>query len=222
MQNTWPLGEGPDVVVSRDSVVLNGNEVAKVADFAQPSRVPRVEGLFQGLKQIHDDFTHAHPGLSFPGYINIWADGRLTSGIIKSVFQTAAYAGFPHSCFVSAGAADREGARCIRIDARVPGANNSVGLPPNAIQSVVRSHSAELRRCYEAALARQPGLTGIVAVRFEIDPNGIVVDSRAVNSTLPDFVAVQCVVEAFRHFRFPDRSDGSATVVYPVSFAPSD
>jgi serine/threonine-protein kinase len=89
-----------------------------------------------------------------------------------------------------------------------------------SIQSVVRSHFAEFRACYETALARAPDAKGTVAVYFEIDPWGDVFFARIKQSTLPDAEAETCVLRRFQALQFPPAVVTGRTVVYPIKFAP--
>jgi hypothetical protein len=137
--------------------------------------------------------------------------------VVKSVFQTAAFAGFPNTCFVVAhGGAPA----CVRVDAQVPGPTGR--LPPEVIQRIVRERYAQYRGCYEAGLARNPALQGRVVVRFAIDRQGRVADVRDEGSTLPDPDVVACIVKGFADLSFPKPEGGTVTVVYPLAFAPGD
>jgi hypothetical protein len=57
-------------------------------------------------------------------------------------------------------------------------------------------------------------------VRFVIQMDGSVSDSRDGGSDLPDPETVACVVRAFRDLSFPSPDGGTITVVYPIVFAP--
>jgi hypothetical protein len=93
-------------------------------------------------------------------------------------------------------------------------------LPPKVIQSIVRSRYAELRRCYEAGLARDPVLTGRVGTRFVIGRNGSVIDANIETNTLPDCGVTACMLNVFRGLTFPKPRGGKVVVVYPVVFQP--
>lgn len=96
-------------------------------------------------------------------------------------------------------------------------------VPPEIIQRVVRGRFAEMRKCYEAGLARDKHLTGKVSVKFEIGPKGKVTNAGAHESTtMPDQAVVQCVVKEFTALVFPEPSGGKVIVVYPINFTPED
>jgi hypothetical protein len=94
-------------------------------------------------------------------------------------------------------------------------------LPPEEIQSLVRDHFSLFRGCYEAGLARNARLMGLVSVRFVIEPDGTVSDARDFGSNLPDLEARACVVRAFTDLKFKPPSGGVVTVVYPIMLMPN-
>lgn len=94
-------------------------------------------------------------------------------------------------------------------------------LAPVVIQRVVRASFTDVRRCYEAGLARDPRLQGSVSTQFVIELDGSV--SRAeveAGTTMPDKSVASCVVGVFGRLRLPRPEDGTVKVVYPVSFSP--
>lgn len=77
--------------------------------------------------------------------------------------------------------------------------------------------TAAVTPCYEAALARDPGLYGEVVVRFTVDA-GRVSEVGTLLTTLGDATAEACVVEAVRAVPFPGMGTPAITVVYPYLF----
>ncbi len=104
---------------------------------------------------------------------------------------------------------------------RVGETNHSGRLPPPVIQKVVRDAYDWFRRCYEAALVRDPDLEGKVVVRFVIDRQGKV-DGVTLEpgTTLADKAAVECMLTEYRALSFPPPEGGIVTVVYPIMFSP--
>jgi hypothetical protein len=101
----------------------------------------------------------------------------------------------------------------------------------SAIQRVVSAGSGEIKRCYEAGLARDPGLRGAVRVRFTVAPDGKVRDAMDadVNALDPlawtvgertapigDMAVRDCVVAAFRKLVFPPPTGGAFSITYPI------
>lgn len=79
-------------------------------------------------------------------------------------------------------------------------------LPRDVVSRTVRMQFGRLRLCYEASLARNPGLTGGVVVRFAVDVDGTVVRPEDGGSDIPDADAVRCVVRSFSNLTFPRRT----------------
>src|SRR5580700_5152108 len=69
-------------------------------------------------------------------------------------------------------------------------------LAPETFQGVVRRGSGAIERCYDAALAASPGLSGELAVRFVIGEDGAVSGARVERSTLPSGAFPGCVLAA--------------------------
>jgi len=94
-------------------------------------------------------------------------------------------------------------------------------LDKAVIQRVIRSHVAGLRRCYERALAVNPGLEGRVLVRFVIGADGRVTSAEVAESTLNDSSVESCLLAEFRRMEFPPPQGGGVVMVnYPLVFVP--
>jgi hypothetical protein len=94
-------------------------------------------------------------------------------------------------------------------------------LTPQEIQRVVRSHSTELAACYEAAMVRDPSVTGTVTVRFLIAADGKVAwASVPGGATLKDPAMHKCVIGVVGAWGFA--APGSPTTIsYPFVFKPA-
>jgi len=93
-------------------------------------------------------------------------------------------------------------------------------LPPETIQSVVRSNFGRFRSCYEAGLQRDPKLAGTVTVAYTIAVDGSTEGPADQGSTMPDRAVVACVVAGFGELTYPRPEGGIVTVVYPIQFSP--
>jgi hypothetical protein len=103
---------------------------------------------------------------------------------------------------------------------RTPNGQDLGYLPPEVIQSVVRLGFGRFRACYEGGLGRNPNLEGRVSVRFIIERDGSVKNSRDGGSDIPDTAVRDCVVHEFVGFKFPAPETGIVIVVYPIMLAP--
>lgn len=180
----------------------------------------------------HANAGEAADAASTAGIAIYWVDRHLPAAVVKSVFQSAAFAGYPNGCFIVRRADAPAEWACVPAAARVPGmpvhqtprARGGVptvtrGLAPAVIQQRIRQQSRSLRACYDAGLARNPKLSGHLRVRFVIGPDGSVSSVKDAGSTLPDAQVIRCMLEACASFTFPEPDVGSVTVVYPIHFA---
>jgi phospholipase/carboxylesterase len=94
------------------------------------------------------------------------------------------------------------------------------GLSPQQVQEALRRNMAPIRFCHEQRLAARPGLSGRVAIRFTVAPDGAVSGASVDSSTLGDDAAVECVRRAVTRVRFPAPAGGApVTITYPFLFA---
>jgi outer membrane biosynthesis protein TonB len=232
-----PLADGPVVAVAHSEVRVDGVVVADTRAIEESQRLMRIDGLFNTLKGRREAWKQAHAGEPFPGVAWLAIDASTPAVVVKSVFQTAAFAGFPNLRFVVRA---RDGSiASLPADAQIPGPPRAMPpphvpglraeattvngrLPPEVIQRIVRSSFGAIRRCYDAGLARDAGLKGLVRVRFVIGRDGRVSEARDESSTLADAEVVACIVNTFAALSFPQPEGGVVTVVYPIAFRPGD
>lgn len=102
-------------------------------------------------------------------------------------------------------------------------APRSAVIDKGLIRTVVRGHVQEIRGCYEQGLAVDPMLAGRVAVRFTIDPRGMVSSAVVASSNLPTRAqpVQSCIVAAVQGWRFPvPPHSKEVEVLYPFVLAP--
>lgn len=85
----------------------------------------------------------------------------------------------------------------------------------DATREVVTAHNAQVKSCYDAALAQQPTLAGRVVLSFKVQAEtGKVVDPQVdkAATTAPDSLS-QCVVQAVQGVSLtpPDKNEGHAS-----------
>jgi hypothetical protein len=226
--NAIDLVDSVHVVVTPARVVADGEEVARVEPLVAAGQMQKIDALFVRMKNLREAYKSAHPNQPFPGMVTFWIDRRVSALVVKSVFQTCAYAGYPNGNF---GVRKRSDAHYARLasDAMVPrppeqGENGerlgSGRIPPEIIQRIVRRDYPVYRSCYQKGLAKKANLAGRVAVRFVIDKSGKVSEARDNGSTLPDAKVVECILGEFRKLVFPEPEGGTVTVDYPMEFVP--
>jgi TonB family protein len=99
----------------------------------------------------------------------------------------------------------------------LPGGAGSVEL--EVIRSVVRSHHAELKACYEPSLGQARRPVGTAKLRWAIGEDGEVRAVEVLSSTHGVPALDTCIAEAVRSWRFPrPRGGGAVVVTYPFVF----
>ena len=93
-------------------------------------------------------------------------------------------------------------------------------IPPDVIMKPIRARAACMRGCYRAGLARNPELSGRIAVRFVVDTDGWVRRARVDSDDMGDRDVADCVRRAFVGLRYEESSSGPVTVIYPIVFKP--
>lgn len=86
----------------------------------------------------------------------------------------------------------------------------------SAIRHEIRMHIPQIRKCYDAALSKDPKLEGTVQATFTLDRTGKVIESTATGLANVD----ACVAATIRKIRFPANAKGDIVIHYPFVFRP--
>lgn len=86
------------------------------------------------------------------------------------------------------------------------------------IAKVVAAGTAEVQRCYERELIKQPKLQGKIVFDWVIATSGRVDSSRVRSSTLNSDKVAGCIGRVIKSWRFPKPIGGSVKVTYPFRF----
>lgn len=80
----------------------------------------------------------------------------------------------------------------------------------------IDAHRAEARACYDASRERQPELEGWVAINYEIDENGTVIDaSQGIqDDQITEPEVVDCLLEVIRGIQFAPSAKGRTTSAF--------
>jgi biopolymer transport protein ExbD len=104
---TVPKAENVESVVTAPMVTVNGQQVMVDGDRAGSTgaiedlgRVQRIDELYDLLKRKREMWASFHPNKDFPGVAILQIDEEVPTLVVKSVFQTAAYAGYPNISFM--------------------------------------------------------------------------------------------------------------------------
>lgn len=92
-------------------------------------------------------------------------------------------------------------------------------LDKELIRQVIKKNVTQVRFCYEQQLIELPTLSGKVAVKFVIAPDGSVSSAQAVENTSGNLAFQNCIAARVRTWRFPKpKGNGSVIVTYPFVF----
>ncbi|MBI5542435.1 MAG: biopolymer transporter ExbD [Deltaproteobacteria bacterium] len=94
--NGEELTRAPVIQISKDAIVLEGEQLALVADLAHDEywNIPTLEEKLRDLKQRYDIIHQLDPAAKFEGEINIQAHRELRFQTIKRVMYSCGRAGY--------------------------------------------------------------------------------------------------------------------------------
>jgi biopolymer transport protein ExbD len=98
--NTLALVEAPVVAIVGTQVLVDGVPAGSVGEITEAHRLQYLPALKELLGAKRELWQAINPGREFPGVVLLHADGSAPALVVKSVFQTAASAGFPNVSFV--------------------------------------------------------------------------------------------------------------------------
>jgi hypothetical protein len=116
----------PSAVIDRGAIYVGVTQVGLVEPLQHSGRPQRVDDLFTSLKSQGESWKAAHPGQDFYGVVEYWIDENTSALVVKSVFQTGAFAGFPNMRFAARSRSHPLRIVMVPAYARVPG-------PPGAV-----------------------------------------------------------------------------------------
>jgi biopolymer transport protein ExbD len=99
-QNTLDMIDAPMVAISGSQILVDGNQAGNTRAIEDSKRLQRVDELFNVLKGKRELWKSIHPGKDFPGVVVLQIDQDVQAIVVKSVFQTAAFAGYPNVSFM--------------------------------------------------------------------------------------------------------------------------
>jgi biopolymer transport protein ExbD len=99
-ENTLDMIDAPIVVVVGSQILVDGGPAGNVRTVEESDRMQRIDELFNILKSKRELWKQTHPNKDFPGVVLLQIDQSIKAVVVKSVFQTAAFAGFPNVSFM--------------------------------------------------------------------------------------------------------------------------
>jgi biopolymer transport protein ExbD len=99
-ENTLDMIDAPMVAITGSVILVDGNPAGNTRSIEENKRLQRIDELFNLLKAKKEVWKQLHPGREFPGVVVLQIDQDVQAIVVKSVFQTAAFAGFPNVSFM--------------------------------------------------------------------------------------------------------------------------
>jgi biopolymer transport protein ExbD len=100
-QNVMDMVEAPMVAITGTQILVDGIPAGSTRAIEEANRLQRIDELFNILKSKRELWKQINPGKPFPGVCVLQVDKRVTALVVKSVFQTAAFAGYPQVSFMT-------------------------------------------------------------------------------------------------------------------------
>jgi biopolymer transport protein ExbD len=98
-QNVMDMTDAPIVAITGTQILVDGTAAGSTRTIEEANRLQRIDELFNILKNKRELWKQVNPGKEFPGVALLQVDRRVSALVVKSVFQTAAMAGFPGISF---------------------------------------------------------------------------------------------------------------------------
>ncbi len=93
--------EAPMVAITGTQILVDGVAAGSTRAIEEANRLQRIDELFNMLKNKRELWKQINPGKPFPGVAVLQVDKRVPALVVKSVFQTAAFAGYPNISFMT-------------------------------------------------------------------------------------------------------------------------
>ena len=98
--NVQDMIDAPMISVARSTILIDGTEVGNTRSLEEHRRIETIEELSRALVARRNTWKQLHPDRPFPGALVLQIDQDVASVVVKSVFQTAARAGYPAISFM--------------------------------------------------------------------------------------------------------------------------
>ena len=101
-ENTVDMVDAPMIAVNGSQIIVDGTPAGSTRAVEEAGRMQRIDELFNILKSKRELWkaTQGGTGKSFPGVCIMQVDQMVSALVVKSVFQTAAFAGYPNVSFM--------------------------------------------------------------------------------------------------------------------------
>jgi biopolymer transport protein ExbD len=98
--NVDDMTTAPMVAITGQMIMVDGIPAGTTRPVKEANRMQKLDELFNLLKTKRELYKQINPGKEFPGVAVLQVDRQVEAVIVKSVFQTAALAGYPNISFM--------------------------------------------------------------------------------------------------------------------------
>ena len=96
-----PVSKGVNLPKAENTLdMVDGAPAGNTRAIEDAKRMQRVDDLFNILKSKRELWKTTHPKGEFPAVVVLQIDQAVQAVVVKSVFQTAAFAGYPNVSFM--------------------------------------------------------------------------------------------------------------------------
>jgi biopolymer transport protein ExbD len=99
-ENTVDMVDAPMLSINGSQVLVDGTPSGSTRAIEEAGRLQRVDELYNILKSKRELWKSTNAGKPFPGVCVLAVDQEVSALVVKSVFQTAAFAGYPNVSFM--------------------------------------------------------------------------------------------------------------------------
>jgi biopolymer transport protein ExbD len=98
--NAEAMVDAPMVTVQHGQILVDGVDAGSARAVEELGRMEKLDRLFELLRSKRQLWLQLQPHRQFPGVCVLAIDQDTPAIVVKSVFQTAAYAGYPNVSFM--------------------------------------------------------------------------------------------------------------------------
>ncbi|WP_437552849.1 MULTISPECIES: ExbD/TolR family protein [unclassified Sorangium] len=99
-ENVEDVIDAPMVAVNGNQILVDGALAGSTRAIEELGRLQKIDELFNLLKNKRELWKQVQPNKPFPGVCILQVDQNVPALVVKSVFQTAAFAGYPNVSFM--------------------------------------------------------------------------------------------------------------------------
>ena len=99
-ENVEDVIDAPMVAVNGNNILVDGVAAGNTRAIEELGRLQKIDELFNMLKAKRELWKTVQPNKPFPGVCILQVDQEVPALVVKSVFQTAAFAGYPNVSFM--------------------------------------------------------------------------------------------------------------------------